>query len=59
MNNSDIALQITLKALEDGYIARKSDTVCEGPDPVETANRFAAKQISDFYIEVLRRLNEI
>lgn len=58
MLNTDIALQITLKAIETGYIIRKGDSVCDGQDPVEAANQFSAKQISDFYLEILRRLNE-
>lgn len=59
MNNIDIALQITLKAMEEGYITRKSENFCSGPDPIESANQFSVKQICDFYTETLRRLNEI
>lgn len=59
MNNFEIALQITLKAMEEKYILRKSENFCSGADPIETANEFAVKQICDFYTETLRRLNEI
>ena len=59
MNNNEIALQITLKAIEEGYITQKSENLCEGPDPIESANKFSVKQICDFYAETLRRLNEI
>lgn len=59
MNNFEIALQITLKAMEEGYITQKSENFCSGPDPIETANEFAVKQICDFYTETLRRLSEI
>ena len=59
MNNTEIALQLTLKAMEESYITRKSENFCDGPDPIETANQFSAKQICDFYAKTLRRLNEI
>ena len=59
LNNFEIALQITLKAMEEGYIVRKGENFCTGPDPIETANQFAAKQICDFYVETIRRLSEI
>lgn len=59
MNNTEIALQLTLKAMEERYITRKSENFCNGPDPIEASNQFSAKQICDFYVETLHRLNEI
>lgn len=59
MNNPEIALQLTLKALEQGMIIKKDNSLFDGNDPIEDANQHFAKQVSDFYEYTLKRLNEI
>jgi len=58
MNYDEIALQLTLKAMEQGFIQCKPANICKGPDLYEEANQHAVKQINDFYQETLRRLAE-
>ena len=50
MDNIEVALNITLKALECGYIRS-----CEA-ETAEKANAENAKQISDFYTSVLKTI---
>lgn len=59
MNTSDIAFQLTLKAIENGMINTKSTNLSESNDPIEDVNRYNAKQLSGFYEEVLKHLNSI
>lgn len=56
MQNSEIALQLTLKAMELGLIRVKPENYFEGDNPWEEANKFAVKQVNDFYQETMRRL---
>lgn len=56
MQNSEIALQLTLKAMELGLIRAKPENFFSGDNPWEEANEFAAKQVNDFYQETMRRL---
>ena len=56
MDKSEIALQLTLKAMEQGFILKKDFRTFEGDDPIEEANRYTAKQVNDFYQETLNRL---
>ena len=56
MQNSEVALQLTLKAMELGLIRTKPENFFEGDNPWEAANEFAAKQVNDFYRETMRRL---
>lgn len=57
MNHAEIALQLTLKAMEHGLIARKDFKLFDDADPIGSANRDVAKQVSDFYEYTLKRLN--
>ena len=56
MKNDEIALQLTLKAMELGIIKVKPENFFEGENSWEAANKYAAKQINDFYQETMRRL---
>lgn len=56
MQNSEIALQLTLKAMDIGLIKVKPENFFEGDSSWELANTFAAKQVNDFYQETMRRL---
>lgn len=49
MDFKEIALQLTLKAIEEGKIRTKG--INDGN--FEEVNAFNAKQISDFYISIL------
>lgn len=56
MDRVEMALQITLKALEGGHIAfPEMDTKTE--NDVTAANEVRANQIVSFYREVLARLD--
>lgn len=57
MDHKEIALQLTMKAMELGMIKCKPENFFSGEDPYEEANKFASKQINDFYQETLQRLN--
>lgn len=59
MNHKEIALQLTIKAMELGLIKTKPEKFFSGDDAWEEANQFAAKQVNDFYAETLRRLNNL
>ena len=56
MDHKEIALQLTIKAMEFGLIQAKPLSNFSG-DAWEAANQFATKQVNDFYQETLRRLN--
>lgn len=56
MDNKEIALQLTLKALELGYIPQKSENLFAGEDSPKEATKYAAEQISMFFIEVYNQL---
>lgn len=56
MTNSEIAMQLTLKALEEGYIPKKSLNHFEVEDPFAEATKYAAAQVSDFYQRVFDAL---
>ena len=57
MDHKEIALQLTIKAMEFGLLQAKPENHFEGTNSYEEANQFAAKQVNDFYQETLRRLN--
>lgn len=59
MSNSEIAMQLTLKALEEGYIPKKSLNHFSGEDPFAEATKYAATQISDFYQKVYDSLGNL
>ena len=56
LDNKDIALQLTLKALELGYIPKKRENFFAGEDPFQETTKYAADQISDFFIEIYNKL---
>ena len=56
MTADEIALQITLKAMEHGLICQKPVNMFDGKDPWEAANQYTVKQVNDFYHETKRRL---
>lgn len=59
MTTSEIAMQLTLKALEEGYIPRKAVNLFEGEDPFAEASKYAAAQVGDFYQRVFDALKNI
>jgi len=55
MNKSEIALEITLKAMEHDAIRFQ---VCSGQnDELEQFNAFNVKQVADFYNTLLKQLS--
>lgn len=56
MTWDEIALQLTLKALELGYIPKKTDNLFTGNDPTQEATKYAADQISTFFTEVYNQI---
>lgn len=56
MEKSEIALQLTLKAMEQGLIVGKTFQAFDSEDPIEAANQYTAKQVNDFYRETYKRL---
>lgn len=59
MYHKEIAMQLTIKALESGYIPKKDWKTFEGEDPIEAATNYAANQISDFYKTIYDRLGKL
>ncbi len=55
MDYLDIALQLTLKALEHGYIKFDTYGYSEKKD-IEDSNDFNAKQLSDFYLHTYNQI---
>ena len=49
-------MQLTLKALEEGYIPKKSLNHFEAEDPFAEATKYAAAQVGDFYQRVFNAL---
>ena len=58
MTYPEIALQLTLKAMETGLIVPKSLNTCKGPDLYAESTMDCAKRVNDFYQETMRRLRE-
>ena len=56
MSNDEIALQITLKAIDAGILVGKPVNHCE---TYEEANRFGAEQVADFYEAIYARLKKL
>lgn len=56
MEKSEIALNLTMKAMELGLIGMKDMRSFDAEDPIEAANQYAAKQVNDFYRETYKRL---
>lgn len=59
MSNSEIAMNLTLKAMEEGYIPKKSINLFDGEDQFTEATKYAAAQVGEFYQRVLDAFNEI
>ncbi len=57
MDHKEIALQLTLKAIECKLIQAKSLAYNTAEDPTNDCAMSAAKDVNDFYQETLRRLN--
>ena len=57
MEHKEIALQLTLKAIETGLITKQDYKSIDSSMPIETANQLVAKQVSDLYENILKRLN--
>ena len=57
MEYKEIALLLTLKAIETGLITKQDYKSIDSSMPIETANQLVAKQVSDFYENILKRLN--
>lgn len=58
MNYDEIALQLTVKAMEHGLIKPMPVNMCKGPDLYSEASQHAAKLVNDFYQETMHRLEE-
>lgn len=56
MSNNEMALQLTLAALENGLIMMNPYKY-ENDEKTEKANAFNAKQISDFMLALSRELS--
>ena len=48
MDHKEIALQLTIKAMEFGLLQAKPENHFEGNNSYEEANQFAAKQVNNF-----------
>lgn len=59
MEKSEIALQLTLKAMELGYIEKRSWTTFESQDQFQASTEYAAKQISEFYQAIYSQLGTL
>lgn len=57
MDHKEIALQLTLKAIECKLIQAKPLDYSIAKDPTNDSAMSAAKNVNDFYLETLRRLN--
>jgi hypothetical protein len=58
MENKEIALHLTLKAMEAGLISVKPSNHIRGDDPYEESTQHAIKQVSDFYRSMLEVINK-
>ncbi len=56
MTADEIALQLTMKAMEHGLFFQKPLNMFAGDNPWEAANQYTVKQVNDFYQETKRRL---
>ncbi len=54
----EIALQLTMKAMETGLIAPKPTNFCKSEDPFAESTNDCVKRVNDFYQETMRRLQE-
>lgn len=57
MDHKEIAMQLTLKAMEVGYIPKKDIGFNDADDPYSDCTMSAAKNVNDFFQATLRRLN--
>lgn len=57
MDHKEIAMHLTLKAMEIGYIPKKDIAYNGAEDPYGDCTMCAAKNVNDFFQETLRRLN--
>lgn len=58
MNNKEIALQLTLKAIDQGIIQYALASGTDEEAKRENSNLFSAKQITTFFNEILKNLEE-
>ena len=58
MNNKEIALQLTLKAIDQGIIQYALASGTDEEAKRESSNLFSAKQITTFFNEILKNLEE-
>lgn len=58
MENKEMALQLTLKAMETGIISVKPHNHCTGDDPHGESTQHAIKRVSDFYRSMLQAINK-
>ena len=58
MNNKEIALQLTLKAIDQGIIQYALASGTDEEAQRENSNLFSAKQITTFFNEILKNLEE-
>lgn len=56
MSNEEIALQLTLKAIDAGFIITKNVTSFCNDEELEDENKYNAKQVNDFFDSVLRNV---
>ncbi len=58
MDNKEIALQLTLKAIDKGVIQYALSYGTDEETKRENSNLFSAKQITAFFNEILKNLEE-
>ena len=57
MNKNDIALSLTLKAIEVGSINFQMTYSDPRPDVIEKVNEFNAKQVSDYFNSLVKGID--
>lgn len=58
MTDKEIAMQITLKAMDTGFI-RPGKPEANHNENVEACNDFSVKEVCDFYKAVLETINQV
>lgn len=58
MDNKEAALQLTLKAMENGLIFVKPPNHFNGNDNHQESTQYAIKQVTDFYCSMLQVISK-
>lgn len=57
MTNKEMAVQLTIKAIEFGLIQAKPANHCKAEDQYAEATQVAAQQVSEFYKSMVHTLS--